>query len=96
MILTKEEVEANIQDSQGWELSGEKWITKTYHLPTFPKAIQFVNSVADLAELRDHHPHITIDHKNVTIALSTLDEGGLTQKDFESAHAYDETSKKFM
>ena len=95
MILSKAEVEANLKDSDGWALDGEKWITKTYELPTFPKAIQFVNAVADLAELRDHHPHMTIDHKRVTIALSTLDEGGLTQKDFESAYAYDETSKKY-
>ncbi|PYZ93579.1 4a-hydroxytetrahydrobiopterin dehydratase [Salipaludibacillus keqinensis] len=95
MILSSEDVKANLKDSKGWELENETWIKKQFVLPTFPKAIQFVNQMADLAESRQHHPHITIDHKQVTVKLSTLDEGGLTQKDFESAHAFDRTYKKF-
>jgi len=96
MILSYEEIQANLKDSVGWEMANETWIKKQFILSTFPKAIQFVNSIADLAESRQHHPNITIDHKRVTIQLSTLDEGGLTQKDFESAHAYDKTIEKFQ
>ncbi|WP_280769337.1 4a-hydroxytetrahydrobiopterin dehydratase [Salipaludibacillus daqingensis] len=95
MILMKDEIQANLEDSEGWELVDETWIKKQFILRTFPKAIQFVTDIADLAELRQHHPNITIDHKQVTIQLSTLDEGGLTQKDFESAHAYDRTFQKY-
>jgi 4a-hydroxytetrahydrobiopterin dehydratase len=95
MILTNEEVQANLKDSQGWELEGDEWIRKQFILPTFPKAIQFVNELADLAETRQHHPYIIIDHKQITVKLSTLDEGGLTQKDFESAHAYDKTYQRY-
>ncbi|WP_416151321.1 4a-hydroxytetrahydrobiopterin dehydratase [Salipaludibacillus sp. HK11] len=95
MILSNEEIHANLEDSEGWEQVNDSWIKKEFILPTFPKAIQFVNNMADLAEARQHHPNITIDHKKVTVQLSTLDEGGLTQKDFESAHAYDRTFQKY-
>jgi 4a-hydroxytetrahydrobiopterin dehydratase len=95
MILTKEEIQENLTDSDGWELEGEKWISKNFTLSSFPKAIQFVHSLADIAEDRQHHPYMIIDHKKVTVKLSTNDEGGLTQKDFESAHAYDRTFQKY-
>ncbi len=96
MILSNEEIQANLKDSEGWELANDTWIKKKFVLSTFPRAIQFVNNIADLAESRQHHPNITIDHKQVTVQLSTLDEGGLTQKDFESAHAYDKTFQKYQ
>ncbi|MGJ9382572.1 pterin-4-alpha-carbinolamine dehydratase [Salipaludibacillus neizhouensis] len=95
MILSSEDIQANLEDSKGWELEGDKWIKKHFTLSTFPKAIQFVNELANLAEDRQHHPYLIIDHKNVTIKLSTIDEGGLSQKDFESAHAYDVTFLKY-
>lgn len=95
MPLSKEEVQLNLEDSNGWELDGEHWIQKNYKLPSYPKAIHFVQSIAQIAEDRQHHPYTIIDHKNVTLKLSTIDEGGLTQKDFESAHAYDRVAKKY-
>lgn len=96
MVLTEEEIQANLNDSKGWELADETWVKKQFVFKSFPQAIQFVNNIADLAEARQHHPNITIDHKKVTVQLSTLDEGGLTQKDFESAHAYDRTFEKYQ
>lgn len=95
MTLTQNDIQANLKDSHGWDLENETWIKKEFNLSSFPKAVQFVNALADLAEARQHHPYIIIDHKNVTVKLSTLDEGGLTQKDFESAHAYDRTFQKY-
>jgi 4a-hydroxytetrahydrobiopterin dehydratase len=95
VVLSQEEIQASLRDSQKWELEDETWIKKQYNLPTFPKAMQFVNEVADLAEDRQHHPYMIIDHTTVTIKLSTLDKGGLTQKDFEAAHAYDHTYLRY-
>lgn len=94
MLLTKEDVQASLKDSNGWTLTGDIWITKDFTFSTFPKAVEFVNQIADIAEDRQHHPHITLDYNKVSIALSTHDEGGLTQKDFDSAMAYDKTLEK--
>ncbi|WP_026690331.1 4a-hydroxytetrahydrobiopterin dehydratase [Alteribacter aurantiacus] len=96
MTLTQEEVVANLEDSTGWSLDDENFIKKEFTLPSFGKAVAFVNEIARLAADRDHHPQITIDHKKVTLRLYTMDVGGLTQKDFESAYAFDYTSSKYV
>lgn len=95
MVLTKEEVEASLQDSDGWKADDGIWMAKDYNFHSFQRAISFINEIARLAEDRQHHPYLTIDHTKVNIKLSTLDWNGLTQKDFESAYAYDQTYQKF-
>jgi len=56
-------------------------IARTYQFKDFPAAIQFVNAVAALAEQAWHHPDIDIRWNRVTLALTTHDAGGLTEKD---------------
>ncbi|WP_026697337.1 4a-hydroxytetrahydrobiopterin dehydratase [Alkalicoccus chagannorensis] len=94
MVLTQADIDMNLKDSDGWSQSGS-WIEKEYRFSSYPKAIQFIREIADTAEDRQHHPYTIIDHTTVILKLSTLDEGGLTQKDFESAHAYDRIFAKY-
>ncbi len=56
-------------------------IVKTFELATFPAAIQFVVALADRAEAANHHPDIDIRWRRVRIALTTHDDGGLSEKD---------------
>jgi 4a-hydroxytetrahydrobiopterin dehydratase len=56
-----------------------------FEFDDFTQAIDFVNSVADIAENEDHHPDIDIRYNKVRISLSTHAEGGLTEQDFEVA-----------
>jgi len=64
----------------GWARDGDV-IEKTYELPTFPGAIAFVGRIADRAEAANHHPDLDIRYRKVRVALSTHDEGGITEKD---------------
>jgi 4a-hydroxytetrahydrobiopterin dehydratase len=64
-------------------------ITRTYQFKDFPAAIKFVNAVAKLAEKAWHHPDIDIRWNKVTLSLSTHDQGGLTEKDFDLAKKFD-------
>lgn len=52
---------------------------------SFIEAVDFVNQVADVAEQLDHHPDILIhDYKNVTITITSHDQGNqVTDKDWE-------------
>ncbi len=43
--------------------------------------MQFVNTVAAIAEEHNHHPNILISYNTVTLELTTHDEGGVTDKD---------------
>jgi len=64
-------------------------IARTYEFKDFPAAIRFVNAVARLAEKAGHHPDIDIRWNQVTLTLTTHDEGGLTEKDFDLAKKFD-------
>ncbi len=69
-----------------WELDGET-ISKRFAFSGFLDSIAFVTRVAVLAELADHHPDIDIRWNKVTLALTTHEAGGLTQKDVDLAAA---------
>lgn len=68
----------------GWTRDGDS-IVRTAKLPSFPAAIGVVDRVAEYAESQDHHPDIDIRWRNVRIALTTHDAGGLTDLDFDLA-----------
>jgi 4a-hydroxytetrahydrobiopterin dehydratase len=68
----------------GWARTGDE-IGKTFELPSFPDAITFVTRIADRAEAADHHPDLDIRYRKVRVALSTHDQGGITDLDFALA-----------
>jgi len=78
--LNDEQVTTALGGLPGWEREGDM-IVKTYELATFPAAIQFVVAVGDRAEAANHHPDIDIRWRRVRLALTTHDEGGLSDLD---------------
>ena len=64
----------------GWTATNNE-ITKTFVFGNFVEALAFVNRVGDLAEAAGHHPDIDIRYNRVIIALTTHDDGGVTDKD---------------
>ena len=71
-----------------WRKSG-RVIRRTYEFKDFVAAMKFVNAAARAAEKAWHHPDIDIRWNKVTLALTTHDQGGLTNKDFELAVRFD-------
>jgi 4a-hydroxytetrahydrobiopterin dehydratase len=82
--LSEAEIVRLLPSVAGWERSGDR-LQRTWKLPTFPAAIEFVNRVAETAEALDHHPDITIEYTKVTLSVTTHDAGGLTAADFTLA-----------
>jgi len=76
-----------------WQRAGEI-ISRTFVFKDFPAAMNFVNVVAELAEQAQHHPDIDVRWNKVTLALTTHDAGGLTEKDFALARQCDAWSIK--
>ncbi len=68
----------------GWELFDEnKKIRKEFTFKDFKEAIEFINRVAEIAIIEDHHPDITLfSYKKVRIELFTHAIGGLSENDF--------------
>jgi 4a-hydroxytetrahydrobiopterin dehydratase len=68
----------------GWSREGDE-IVRTFELPSFPEAIAFVDRIAVEAEAADHHPDLDIRYRKVRVALTTHDQGGITDNDFALA-----------
>jgi len=79
--LTKDEIKARLKTVDGWKLDDGE-LEKKYHFADFVGSMAFVNRVAALAEVADHHPDISIKYNRVKLTLSTHSEGGVTEKDF--------------
>lgn len=71
-----------------WKRNGDT-IFRVFEFMDFPAAMNFVNAVAELAEQAQHHPDIDVRWNKVTLALTTHDAGGLTEKDFSLARQCD-------
>ena len=71
-----------------WKKQGPV-ISRLYQFKDFPAAVKFVNAVARIAEKANHHPDIDIRWNKVTLTLTTHDQGGLTDKDFQLAQKFD-------
>lgn len=83
-LLSHQEVARRLAALADWSLDG-KTIRKTFRFADFGEAMRFVNRVADLAEVEDHHPDIFIRYREVTLTLWTHAAGGLTERDFKLA-----------
>ena len=77
-------VEEGLARLPGWERRGDQ-IVKSFVRADFAQAMTFVNEVAAAAEAAGHHPDIDIRWNTVTLTLSSHDEGGLTDRDFQLA-----------
>jgi 4a-hydroxytetrahydrobiopterin dehydratase len=70
--------------------SNNNILSKTFEFHSYLDGIDFVNTIANIAEQVDHHPDISIGYCRVTISLTTHDSGGLTDKDYKFAKIIDD------
>ena len=78
--LSDAEIRKELLELPGW-VNHDGRLVKTFPNASFAEAIVFVNAVAHLAELANHHPDIDIRYSDITLSLVTHDEGGITKKD---------------
>ena len=91
--LTAARIKDALKTTPKWKKRGAL-ISRTYEFKDFVAAMKFVNAVARLAEKAWHHPDIDIRWNKVTLALTTHDEGGLTEKDFALAKKFDLAARR--
>jgi 4a-hydroxytetrahydrobiopterin dehydratase len=87
-LLNNQDIKDWLKKLPEWDLE-KKHIERLFEFEDFTQAMDFVNSVAEIAEEDDHHPEIDIRYNKVRVALSTHSEGGLTDLDFEVAEKID-------
>lgn len=79
----RERAEEYMVDVKGWILSDDaKSICREYKFADFIGSVNFINNVADIAEMEGHHPDINISYNKVLLTLTTHAIGGLSENDF--------------
>ncbi len=90
--LTENEIQDKLVELTDWSVINDA-IQRTYQFKDFVQAMEFVNTVAEMAEADQHHPDILVRYNKVTLTLSTHDANGVTEKDFKLATQADNALK---
>ncbi len=90
MPLDMNQAKRYLDEVPGWALSTDgKKISKEFKFQDFIGAINFVERVADVAEMENHHPDIHVYYNKVVLELWTHASGGLSENDFIVADKVD-------
>ena len=77
-------------DDKGWKLIEDgKAIKREFKFPDFYRTMSFVNAVAHIANVQDHHPDIECGWGYARIRYQTHAIGGLHENDFICAAKID-------
>lgn len=79
----------------GWSVMNEHHLEKEFVFTNFKQALDFTNTIGEIAEEEDHHPDILLSYGKVTIQLWTHKINGLSESDFVLAAKCDEARKTF-
>jgi 4a-hydroxytetrahydrobiopterin dehydratase len=73
-----------------WEVSADgKWLRKDFKFKGFHKTMGFVNALAWVANLENHHPDLEVGYGHCKVNLQTHAIDGLSENDFICAAKFD-------
>ncbi len=87
-LLEDDDLAAALKKCPEWEFE-KNAIHRSIEFEEFMDGIDFVNSVAEIADEAQHHPDIRINYTKVTLKLTTHDAGGVTDADIQLAQRID-------
>ena len=87
-LLSETEIAHELPSVPTWAREGSAIACKRV-FRDFSDAMNYVNRVAVMAEIADHHPDIDIRWNTIRLSLTTHSKGGLTEKDFALARQID-------
>ena len=77
-------------DKDGWQIVEDgKAIKREFKFPDFYRTMSFVNAVAHIANVEDHHPDIECGWGYCRVRFQTHSIGGLHENDFICAAKID-------
>lgn len=74
----------------GWQLTaGGDAIHREFKFKDFFRTMSFVNALAHVANIEDHHPELTVSYGGCGVTFSTHSISGLSENDFICAAKVD-------
>jgi len=86
--LTQEEINQKLEEFSNWSYEDDA-IHISLEFEDFKNTFTAMTRMAFEAEKHQHHPNWSNTYNTVNISLSTHDAGGVTQKDFDLAEAFE-------
>jgi 4a-hydroxytetrahydrobiopterin dehydratase len=78
------------QIHRDWNIAADaKSVKRSYKFKDFYRTMSFVNAVAYIANVEDHHPDLEVGYDHCHITFSTHAIGGLSENDFICAAKID-------
>ena len=87
-LLSNKEIDSALKYLDGWIFSNNK-IYKDFSFDTYLNGIEFVNSLARIAEEKNHHPDLNIGWCRVEVIFTSHDQGGVTSDCISMAKTVD-------
>ena len=89
--LSRADAEAQLRElAEGWQLSSDaKSLTRAFSFVDFYRTMSFVNAIAHVANIEDHHPDLEIGYNYCRVRYTTHSIGGLSENDFICAAKID-------
>jgi 4a-hydroxytetrahydrobiopterin dehydratase len=79
--MTALEADQHLPAVPGWALV-DGTLGKQFDFPDFHRTMAFVNAVAWVAHVEDHHPELLVSYSHCIVRYSTHSVGGLSINDF--------------
>lgn len=84
MKISPADAKQRLKRLPGWQLEGGV-LVKEFEFKDFKQAFRFMSLCARAAEEMQHHPEWSNTYNKVSVRLTTHDERGLSELDFELA-----------
>lgn len=80
--MTESEIVSLLPTLVGWGLGADKKsIVRMFKFDDFEKTMKFVNAVAAMATVEDHHPDLRVGYNYCEVLYTTHAIGGLSEND---------------
>ncbi|HSV60548.1 MAG TPA: 4a-hydroxytetrahydrobiopterin dehydratase [Variovorax sp.] len=90
--LSATETVSALAKLDGWKLTGDGAgvaIEKTFSFSNYFETMAFVNAVAMVAHVQDHHPDLSVHYSRCVVRFNTHDAGGISATDIDCAARVD-------
>jgi len=89
--LSRTEAEAQLRQlATGWQLSADgKSLERAFRFVDFYRTMSFVNALAHIANIEDHHPDLEVGYNYCRVRYTTHSIGGLSENDYICAAKID-------
>jgi 4a-hydroxytetrahydrobiopterin dehydratase len=88
--LTPAQAQELLRQLSGWTLAADaKTLRREFVFKDFYRTMSFVNALAHVANIEDHHPDLEVGYNYCHVTYTTHAVGGLSENDFVCAAKID-------